>query len=124
MRLEGPRETTKTVAMDISQLAAGQTTIEASFKAVVDLISDDEAGETDVRPEPATEALQALEADDEDEDDYESGTDASGEVWETESLFEDALEEIGDGELLQGGMLRWTFITNKARGLLTSAHRR
>ncbi|KFY91995.1 hypothetical protein V498_05196, partial [Pseudogymnoascus sp. VKM F-4517 (FW-2822)] len=89
--------------MDLSQLAAGQTTIEASFKAVVDLISDDEAVETEVRSELATEALQALEEDEEDDNDYESGTDASGEVWETESLFEDALEEIGDGELLQGG---------------------
>lgn len=88
--------------MDLSQLAAGQTTIEASFKAVVDLISDDEAVETEVRSELATEALQALEEDEEDDNDYESGTDASGEVWETESLFEDALEEIGDGELLQG----------------------
>lgn len=98
--------------MDLSQLAAGQTTIEASFKAVVDLVSDDDAGKTEVRPEPSTEVP---EADEEDDNDYESGTDVSGEVWETESLFEDALEEIGDGELLQGGMLRRTSITNKAR---------
>lgn len=92
--------------MDISQLAAGQTTIEASFKAVVELVSDDEAGgEPEVRAEPGAEALETDEDEDEDEDDYESGSDASGEVWETESLFEDALEEVGDGELL-GGMLR------------------
>ena len=103
--------------MDLSQLAAGQTTIETSFKAVVDLVSDDEAvvGEREVRLEPATEALEADEDEDEDdEDDYESGSVASGEVWETESLFEDALEEIGDGEL-QGGMLPRIDITNKAR---------
>jgi hypothetical protein len=90
--------------MDISQLAAGQTTIETSFKALVDLVSDDEVeGEPEVRPEPGTEALEADE--DEDDNDFESGSDASGEVWETESLFEDALEEVGDGELV-GGMLR------------------
>jgi hypothetical protein len=102
--------------MDLSQLAAGQTTIETSFKAVVDLVSDDEAvvGEREVSPEPATEALEADEDEDEDND-YESGSVASGEVWETESLFEDALEEIGDGEL-QGGMLCKIDLTKKARG--------
>ncbi|OBT54629.1 hypothetical protein VE04_05928 [Pseudogymnoascus sp. 24MN13] len=89
--------------MDLSQLAAGQTTIETSFKAVVDLVAVDEAvvGEREVSPEAATEALEADE-DEDDDNDYESGSVASGEVWETESLFEDALEEIGDGEL-QGG---------------------
>ncbi|KFX98997.1 hypothetical protein O988_04092 [Pseudogymnoascus sp. VKM F-3808] len=85
--------------MDLSQLAAGQTAIEATFKAVVDLVSGDDASETEVRPEPAS---VALEANDEDDNDYESGTDDSGEVWDTESLFEDALQEIGDEGLLGG----------------------
>lgn len=106
--------------MDLSQLAAGQTAIEATFKAVVDLVSGDDASETEVRPEPAS---VALEANDEDDNDYESGTDDSGEVWDTESLFEDALQEIGDEGLL-GGMLRKIDISNKARGLLISHHRR
>lgn len=100
--------------MDLSQFAAGQTAIETAFKAVVDLVSDDDAGDPKVRPEPSSEV--APEANDDDDNDYESGTDASGEVWETESLFEDVLEEIGDGELLQGGMLRRISIANKARG--------
>ncbi|KFY34728.1 hypothetical protein V494_06514 [Pseudogymnoascus sp. VKM F-4513 (FW-928)] len=89
--------------MDLSQLAAGQTVIETTFKAVVDLVSDDDAGETEVRPAEALATEAAPEEDDEDDNDYESGTDASGEVWETDSLFEDALEEIGDAELHEGG---------------------
>lgn len=107
--------------MDLSQLAAGQTAIETSFKAVVDLVSEDEGAEKEVRPQSAS--VEAPEAEDEDEDDndYESGSDDSGEVWETESLFEDAMEEIGDGELLQGGRLRNISLTNKAQGVANVA---
>lgn len=110
--------------MDLSQLAAGQTAIETSFKAVVELVSEDEGAEKEVRPQSAS--VEAPEAEDEDEDDndYESGSDDSGEVWETESLFEDAMEEIGDGELLQGGRLRTISLSNKPGELLMWPHRR
>lgn len=88
--------------MDLSQLAAGQVTIEASFKAVIDLVSDDVKAGTEVKPRLSSESP---EANDVDNNEFESGTDDSGEVWETASLFEDALEEIGDEKLLEGGML-------------------
>jgi hypothetical protein len=88
--------------MDLSRLAAGQTSIKQTFQEVVDLVSDDEEEETALKPRALSEVPEAIH---DEEVDYESGTDDSGEAWETESLFEDALEEIGDDTLLEGGML-------------------
>jgi len=91
--------------MDLSRLGPGQTSVKQTIRKVVDLVSDDEEEQNPLKPRALSEAPVANH---DEEVEYESGTDNSGEVWETESLFEDALEEIGDDRLLEGGM----YITN------------
>lgn len=96
--------------MEFSRLAADQASIKQSFQEVVDLVSDDEGEETALKPRALSEEPEAAGPED-DNNEYETGTDDNEEVWETESLFEDTIQEIGDEILLEGGKLSHGHIT-------------
>jgi NAD+-dependent protein deacetylase SIR2 len=97
--------------MDLSVLGAGETAEESVLKApaheVIDLTSgsESEGDEEDV----ATHDLSARVAEvvEEVEDPVGAGTstgeDDDDEAWESESLFEDTIQEMGDEHLLEGG---------------------
>jgi NAD-dependent histone deacetylase SIR2 len=73
---------------------------------VIDLLSDDESSIDDAttREEPtrkdASSQVNAFEELDESDED-----DEDDEIWENESLYEDALEGMGDEQLLAGGKM-------------------
>lgn len=98
-------------AMDLSRLAAGEVGLRAPVHEVVDLVSDSESED-----EPALPHLP--HADDALDDEADSVEDADDEgAWETESLFEDTLEEMGDEHLLAGSKKRkiicsWSVTSN------------
>jgi hypothetical protein len=104
--------------MDLSRLGAGQTSVKQTVRKVIDLVSDGEEEKNPLKPRALSDAPVAKH----EEVEYESGTDSSGEVWETESLFEDALEEIGDDRLLEGGMLHhkhnFSYVNNATNAVL------
>src|SRR5438876_11543817 len=71
---------------------------------IIDLLSDDESSiddatiqEESARKDASGQVTAFEEPDESDENDEE------GEIWDSESLYEDALEGMGDEQLLSGG---------------------
>ncbi len=100
--------------MDLSLLGAGEVAEETALRSraheVVNLTSE---SESDADDDVATHHLstKVAEAVEESQDAVTGlvGTDGEDEdgdeAWESESLFEDTIQEMGDEHLLDGGML-------------------
>lgn len=71
----------------------------------VDIASSADVDEANLTMEPMVAVEKEVS-----QSEYETDSDASGDEWETQSLYEDAIQVLRDDQLRDGGKLLWRWL--------------
>jgi hypothetical protein len=93
--------------MDLDQLDAAGMSLEYLPHEIVDLTSDDESAPSVAENLPE-DAGQGSDGEEASEGEVESEVEGGSEIWESESLLEDVLEELTDDNVFHSGK-SWVF---------------
>jgi hypothetical protein len=88
--------------MDLDQVDAAGMSLEYLPHEIVDLTSDDESAAS-VAENPLEDVGQGSEGEEASESEVESEVEGGNEIWESESLLEDVLEELTDDTVFHSG---------------------